>query len=336
MNYCKIGFLVALMAFSFQANATVWTMSATIDGFQEVPPSFSPGTGGGTFIIDDVANTIDYVISFSGLIGIETAAHVHGPAPFGANAGAQFALPSGSPKVGTEFSTPTTVSMMLSGLTYVNIHSTFFPGGEIRGQIVNPVVLPVELSSFSATQVTDAVRLNWRTESETNNDRFFIDRSENGGTFERVGEVLSRGMNGNSSSALSYTHTDRNVTAGATYTYRLSQRDFDGTVHDLRTAQITVNGATRPVEVVEDFRLVSVYPNPFNPTATIRVHLSNQSDAKLSIYNMTGELVRELAVNGSGTQNIQFDATGLAAGNYIVRMNVNGISYGNQRITLLK
>ena len=126
---------------------------AAIDGAQPVPPTGSPGTGLGCFTLD-ANNMLSYEVSFSGLLGIETAAHIHGPAPVGVNAGVQFPFPLGSPKIGV-FGPLTAVQVadLSNGLYYVNIHSTLFPGGEIRGQILtsgNPCTVPTENSTWGA------------------------------------------------------------------------------------------------------------------------------------------------------------------------------------------
>jgi cysteine-rich repeat protein len=120
------------------AGATVYYLSATIDGTQETPPNASPATGSGTFTLDTVADTMSFSITFSGLTGSESGAHIHGPAPAGTPAGILFGLPAGSPKTGTwsGASLNTNESNIISGLTYVNIHSSSFGGGEIRGQIL--------------------------------------------------------------------------------------------------------------------------------------------------------------------------------------------------------
>ncbi|GJM44589.1 MAG: hypothetical protein DHS20C21_14310 [Gemmatimonadota bacterium] len=109
---------------------------ALIDPLQEVPPNPPGGEGIASFDLDTVGNTVAYDIRFWGLTGVETAAHIHGPAPIGANAGVLFGLPAGSPKIGSSAITEATESAILSGLTYVNIHSTFDGGGEIRGQVL--------------------------------------------------------------------------------------------------------------------------------------------------------------------------------------------------------
>lgn len=112
---------------------------ASLDSAQEVPPNATTGTGWGVFTIDRTAKTLSYHIAFSG-VGTETAAHIHGYTPHGINSGVVHNLPAGSPKVGVWNYPPAMEDAILDGLTYVNVHSAAFPGGEIRGQIVTNVV----------------------------------------------------------------------------------------------------------------------------------------------------------------------------------------------------
>ena len=132
--------LLVLVASALSAVATtapaLAPMTATIDALQETPPNGSPGTGVGRFLVDTSANTMFIYVSFSGLTAAETAAHIHGYAPPGTPAGVVFALPAGSPKIAAWNYPDANEAQILSGLTYVNIHTTAFPGGEIRGQII--------------------------------------------------------------------------------------------------------------------------------------------------------------------------------------------------------
>lgn len=125
---------VALLPAS--ASGVVLSYVANCDGAQETPPNASPGTGTGTFTIDTDANTVSYNIQFSGLIAPESNAHIHGFAPPGTPAGVKHQLPLGSPKIGVWNYVESDESGIVGGQTYVNIHSTAFPGGEIRGQII--------------------------------------------------------------------------------------------------------------------------------------------------------------------------------------------------------
>jgi len=109
----------------------------TIDGEQEVPPNPSPAVGTGTFVVDPDANTVSYHITFpeGALLGEETAAAIHGFAGRGAIGPVLHALPLGSPKVGVWNYDESQEDSLIWNLAYVNIRTTVFPEGEIRGQV---------------------------------------------------------------------------------------------------------------------------------------------------------------------------------------------------------
>ncbi len=97
--------------------------------------SNSAATGTGVYVIDTDNNLLHYTITFSGLEGDETAAHIHGFADVDAAAAQLEVLPLGSPKSGTWNYDEGEEANILAGLTYVNIHSTSVVTGEIRGQV---------------------------------------------------------------------------------------------------------------------------------------------------------------------------------------------------------
>lgn len=138
-------FLTALaLSFVLASGAVAQDLSATINGAQEVPVVFTPATGIGCFFYDTSTNMLSFDISYSGLIGTETAAHFHGPANPGVNAGVTFALPGGQPKNGSVGPlSAQQESDLLNGLWYVNIHTNLYPGGEIRGQVLTGACEPV-------------------------------------------------------------------------------------------------------------------------------------------------------------------------------------------------
>ena len=107
---------------------------ATLSGAQQVPPVTSTGTGTATMTLD--GDKLTYDVEYKDLSGPATAAHIHGPAAAGANAGVMipFANPA-SPIKGTVNLTPEQVADLKAGKEYVNIHTAQNKGGEIRGQI---------------------------------------------------------------------------------------------------------------------------------------------------------------------------------------------------------
>ena len=144
----SVGVLAVLVTLSAATLVCAQTSSyvAALQGSQEVPPSGSAGTGSGTFTLNESTGLFSWNITFSGTTGSETAAHVHGPANPGSNAGVQFALSTGSPKVGSTVLTGGQMTDLKAGLYYVNVHTNTSPGGEIRGQIL-PVTAKVPATS---------------------------------------------------------------------------------------------------------------------------------------------------------------------------------------------
>ena len=110
-----------------------------LSGSQEVPPNNSPATGTG-FVSLSPGNILEIDLSWNGLTTPAIAAHIHGPAAPGQNAGIIFPLAGVTGTSGTmphqSFALDATqLQWFQSGLLYVNIHTSTFPGGEIRAQI---------------------------------------------------------------------------------------------------------------------------------------------------------------------------------------------------------
>ena len=116
--------------------STVTTLTARLAGTSEVPPVTTPATGMVTASFESGTRTLTWTATYSGLSGPATAAHFHGPAGPGANAGVVLPFPSAaSPIQGTATLTEAQAADLLAGRWYVNIHTAAHPGGEIRGQV---------------------------------------------------------------------------------------------------------------------------------------------------------------------------------------------------------
>lgn len=132
------------------SHAATFNLVATLDGDQANAGagSGSSATGSATMTYDDVSGLFSWDISWTTLQGDITVAHFHGPAGPGQNAGVEVDIGaiSGltSPSVGSTTISALQGSDLLAGLWYINIHSTFAPGGEIRGQ-VNVVPIPAAI-----------------------------------------------------------------------------------------------------------------------------------------------------------------------------------------------
>jgi CHRD domain-containing protein len=121
-------------ASSAQAQKLCFTCS--LDAAQEVPPTPSSGVGVGYLVMDRAANTLTYTFQISGLTSAETLAHIHGFSGPGVNSGIKHNLPLGANKTGVWNYLESDEPSIIAGLTYANIHTANFGGGEIRGQIL--------------------------------------------------------------------------------------------------------------------------------------------------------------------------------------------------------
>jgi len=120
------------------ASAAMLNFHATMDGKSEVPPNASTGSGDALATLDTSSKQLSYTITFFGLSGPATAAHFHGPAAPGANAGV--AVPIGtnptSPVTGSVTLTDAQMADLQAGKWYANVHTAENKGGEIRGQMM--------------------------------------------------------------------------------------------------------------------------------------------------------------------------------------------------------
>ena len=160
---------IALIAFGLMsANAAIFDYSVVLSGPGESPPNASPGFGIGTVEFDDFLNTLTLSLTFNDLLGTTTASHIHAAtvSPFTGTAGVATTTPyfAGFPIGVTSGSYNTVLDLtlassynssyitanggttasaeaalaaaMASGEAYWNIHTTLFPGGEVRGFLV--------------------------------------------------------------------------------------------------------------------------------------------------------------------------------------------------------
>jgi hypothetical protein len=102
------------------------------------PGVASSGKGTAAASLDTNTKTLTWTVDYSGLSGPATAAHIHGPADPGANAGivVPFTGNLASPIKGSATLTDAQIAQLEAGKWYVNIHTEANKPGEIRGQLV--------------------------------------------------------------------------------------------------------------------------------------------------------------------------------------------------------
>lgn len=168
MNRFVVALFAAISLWAGAAHAIPITYYASLSGAAESPPNASAGTGSATVIYDSDNHTLAIDLSFTGLTGTTTASHIHcctttpltGTAgvatttptfagfPLGVTSGvydvlldltlaSSFNAPFVTANGGTLASAEAALAAGLaSGRAYLNIHTTFAPGGEIRGFLV--------------------------------------------------------------------------------------------------------------------------------------------------------------------------------------------------------
>ena len=129
--------LVLGAAVAFAGPACADKYKVTLDSKSEVPPNASAGTGSADVDYDAATKKLTWKLTYSGLTGPATAAHFHGPADAGKNAGVAVAIPgaTSSPAEGSATLTDAQAADLLAGKYYINVHTAANPGGEIRGQV---------------------------------------------------------------------------------------------------------------------------------------------------------------------------------------------------------
>jgi hypothetical protein len=142
---------LGLLRASPAAAETLVTFTALLNGPQQSPPVDTPSQGVALVLLVKETNTVCYRISYSPLVGNEILAHFHGPAAPSENAPILVNIspspsPLTSPKHGCVPFTKDEVRFLTKGLLYINVHSTFQPNGEIRGQ-----VLPTKIKYSNVT-----------------------------------------------------------------------------------------------------------------------------------------------------------------------------------------
>lgn len=174
--------------------------------------------------------------------------------------------------------------------------------------------LPIELLYFRAECEKDIVRLEWATNSETNNDYFIIEKSTKGTDWKQILTVEGAG---NSNQQISYTDIDDSPETGANY-YRLIQVDFDGTQHIIKIVSATCNDETNDPTV-------EIYPNPFdNEMHIVGFYWEDQSDLLVRLVDMNGKLVQNWEVNNIEAEfHLSLNMPNIVPGVYILELQNN-------------
>ena len=209
--------------------------------------------------------------------------------------GVQFCLSSNNLSVGENVTVDNTtcfdangsfgVSVTIGGSTFTfeNNDGTL---GELNaaignlgaGATIGAVVqsLPVTLRSFEAKSLDKTVLIEWTTGSESDNDYFLLEHSQDGKVFQMLSKLFSYG---NSESDQFYTYEHQTPVSGTNY-YRLWQYDLDGTFSNLGLTEVKqANGSN-----------VQLFPNPAKAGSSIQIQgLTLDPGTNCTLYSLVGQ-----------------------------------------------
>jgi hypothetical protein len=192
-------------------------------------------------------------------------------------------------------------------------------------------IVPVELSSFTATAFSNEVILNWTTSSELNNMGFEIERKSlsNNYGWQTISFVEGSGT---STNIIDYSFTDKNPIRG-TLLYRLKQIDFDGSFRIYTTEGVNFEG-------VYNYALEQNYPNPFNPSTSINYSIPVLGNVNLKVYNLLGSEVAVLVdeYKEAGNYSVEFSTedlkNSLGSGVYIYTLKSGSFTQTRKMVVL--
>jgi uncharacterized repeat protein (TIGR01451 family) len=192
--------------------------TANLTAAQETPPNNSTAVGTATILLSPDETSARVSLNFSGLTSPETDAHIHGPAAPGVVGVILFPLPAGNVSDFVISLTPTDVANLKNGQLYVNVHTTNFPNGEIRGQFGSSS--SASSLQFSAANYMVSESAGRATVTVTRLGDTSMPASVNYATSDNVGNRIDcNAVHGDASSRCDYTTTigSLNFAAGETF-----------------------------------------------------------------------------------------------------------------------
>ncbi|MEX1188941.1 MAG: T9SS type A sorting domain-containing protein [Bacteroidia bacterium] len=197
--------------------------------------------------------------------------------------------------------------------------SSFSPFTLSSSTSENP--LPVNLLSFSATSQNRSVLLEWTTVSETNNEYFSVESSNDAIHFEEIARVPGAF---NSNSILKYSEVDRTPYAGVSY-YRLKQVDYDG-----ETMFSKIEVVNMPIISESDLVLC---PNPVVNVMDVRLDPFLFHAPLIELRDISGKLVNSYQVTEVDVQKpFRIDLNELPQGMYFLNVSEQGYSVSKRLV----
>ncbi|MBD3375438.1 PKD domain-containing protein [candidate division KSB1 bacterium] len=200
---------------------------------------------------------------------------------------------------------------------------------------IDPVLIPIELSYFCTFVVQQGVKIEWVTQTESENSGFDILRArEPQGPYQMINEKRIDGA-GNSSTEQRYAFIDKSADPGKLYYYKLLAYSFEGKISEHGPISAEIKNPDR-------YELGQNYPNPFNMHTSIPFKLSDAGRVQLKIYNLQGQTVRALVnqTMSAGSYVMPWDGRDdlqriVPGGVYLYKLTVNGMTM-TRKLNLVK
>lgn len=169
---------------------------------------------------------------------------------------------------------------------------------------------PVELFSFEGRATSNGNLLEWITLSESNNERFEVERSQDGKNFTTIGEIIAVG---NSQTRITYSYLDKTVDCGLHY-YRLVQFNNNGQATIFSTISIERGQGT-------DGEGIDLSPVPSRDMLNVSFQSAAHS-VSITLFDTKGQAVSQQNLQSeSCNKNLQLNIESLASGVYLLQIN---------------
>jgi len=182
-----------------------------------------------------------------------------------------------------------------------NYYTAFGAGGS----------LPIELQDFKVACKNGKAEISWVTTTETNNNYFTVERTEDGNDFETVATVVGAG---NSIQSRYYSLTDSSAFSKSVY-YRLKQTDYDGKSEYFNLISFDNCHLISGLDV-------NLYPNPLADEISYQFNLEASAHITIEIFDVLGKSIysKELDVN-KGNHLLKIDLSGISKGMYVFKIS---------------
>ena len=191
-------------------------------------------------------------------------------------------------------------------LDEIRIYNRALSLSEIQGLM--PYALPLTLGDFTANKNNTGIQLQWNTLSETNTSHFDVERSTDGSSFSKIGQVNAAG---DASDRRDYGFTDLTAPAGTVF-YRLKMNDRDQSFRYSRIVAVKNKNNDLPFQV---------YPNPAERILQVQATSGKKEKAILSVQNASGQIILQKEWNlQEGSNGNSLDLGQLLSGWYILTL----------------